>query len=175
MKKIIYLIFAIAILAANSLLAHIDNYLLPEECGSCHVGHGLQGEPMLTHSEEEACYQCHGSDNNRTQMKSAGKLSQQAELANIESEFNKIYRHPVKSGVGHSSSEKLPGLSSSSINHSECVDCHNPHQRVATGEKTYDVAGMSLSGQYVDKSIKEYEVCLKCHGTNIGIKSTLIW
>ena len=173
MKKIIYILtFTIAISTAGSLFAQIDNYLLPEECGSCHIGHGLKGEPMLSHAEEETCYLCHGSDNNRALMKTAGKLAQQADLANIEKEFNKLYRHPVKSGTGHSPTEKLPGLSASSINHAECVDCHNPHQRISKGDKTYDVQGFSLSGQYLEKSSEEYEVCLKCHGSNIGIKST---
>ncbi len=172
MKKIIYILtFTLAFLSIGSLLAHVDNYLLPEECGSCHVGHGLKGEPMLTHPEEKACYQCHGSDSKRASMKSSGKLAQQADLADLEKEFNKLYRHPVKRGSGHSSSERLPGLSSSMINHAECVDCHNPHQRITTGEKTYDVQGYSLSNQYITKSSKEFEVCLKCHGTSVNIKS----
>lgn len=173
MKKITYILtFIIAFLTVGSIFAHIDNYLLPEECGSCHVGHGLKGEPMLNHAEEKTCYQCHGSDNNRAAMKTSGKLAQQAELANIEKEFDKLYRHPVKSGTGHSASERLPALSTTLINHAECVDCHNPHQRISSGEKRYDVPGYSLSNQYLDKSVKEYEICFKCHGSNVNIKST---
>ena len=170
MKKIFYIsTFVIAFFTIGSSFAHIDNYLLPEECGSCHVGHGLKGEPMLSHSEEEMCYQCHGSESNRALMKASGRLAQQAELADLEKEFNKLYRHPVKTGTGHSSTERLPGLSTSSVKHAECVDCHNPHQDFAGGEPKYDVSGLSLSSQYLDKSSEEYEICLKCHGTDFGI------
>lgn len=173
MKRILYILtLTIAISTAGNLFAHIDNYLLPEECGSCHTGHGLKGEPMLNHSEEEMCYQCHSTPSKQAQMKSSGRLAQQADLSDIEKEFNKPYRHPVKSGTGHSPSERLPGLSASSISHAECVDCHNPHQRISSGKKSYDVRGFSLSGQYLEKSSEEYEVCLKCHGSNVSIKSS---
>jgi predicted CXXCH cytochrome family protein len=172
LKNTIYIsTVTIAFLSIGSSFAHIDSYLLPEECGSCHVGHGLKGEPMLSHAEEEMCYQCHGSESNRALMKASGRLAQQAELADLEKEFNKLYRHPVKQGTGHSSTERLPDLSSSSINHAECVDCHNPHQEIIGGEKKYDVRGLSLSSQYLDKSTEEYEICLKCHGSDIGINS----
>jgi predicted CXXCH cytochrome family protein len=170
----IYIVILVIALSAN-LSGHIDNYLIPEECGSCHVGHGLNDEPMLSHSEEHLCYQCHGSESNQSLMKSAGRLAASANLHDMELEFRKAYRHPVAKGTGHSPTEKLDGLSSISINHAECVDCHNPHSRIEFGNKyNYEVSGLSLSGQYLDNSSYEYEICLKCHATVQGPKSNSI-
>ncbi len=146
---------------------HVDNPYLPEGCGSCHVGHGIAQQPMLEAAEEEFCYQCHGSEGAQSKMQSAGRLAGGIELANIEREFAKPYRHPVVEGFGHSPTEKLPSATGASASHAECVDCHNPHQRITVAAtKVYDVAGYSLAGQYTEKATNEYEICLKCHAGN---------
>ena len=144
--------------------SHVGSFLLPEGCGSCHVGHGLSGEPMLAESQEEFCYRCHGASERRSQMVSEGLLSQGAELMDIKAEFEKPFRHPVAEGFGYDPTEKLPAIDGSSVNHAECADCHNPHQRIMNGIKqTSDVPGYSATGQYLDKVVHEYEICLKCH------------
>lgn len=148
--------------------AHVDSPLLPEGCGSCHVGHGEPGEPMLAHSEEEFCYQCHGSETERSVMRASGRLAAEASLSDIEKQFQKVYRHPVVEGEGHSPSERLPDMIRGQVNHAECVDCHNPHQRAHGGSRVDRVKGYSLSGQYVESSTAEYEVCLKCHAGKAG-------
>jgi len=163
-KKIYIIISVIILFSAVNIYSHIDNYLLPEECGSCHTGHGLTNEPMLSHSEEELCYLCHSTEAKRTLMKSSGRLSAQVRLDDIEQEFNKMHRHPVLRGTGHKPGEKLDGLSKSSVNHAECVDCHNPHSRFNNSQKfKVDVSGLSLSGQYLEVANYEYELCFKCH------------
>jgi len=165
-------IFILVIALSANLSGHVDNYLLPEECGSCHVGHGLSDEPMLGHSEEQLCYQCHGSESNQTLMKSSGKLATAADLDDMEIEFEKVYRHPVATGTGHSPTEILDGLATRSVSHAECVDCHNPHSRIEFDNKfNYEVSGLSLSGQYLENSSYEYEICLKCHSATQGPKS----
>lgn len=165
MKKIFLSLALLSVFIFHSeILSHINSSNLPEGCGSCHVGHGIANEPMLAHSEEEFCFQCHGTEMQQNEMKATGKLSQTIQLANIEIEFQKQYRHPVVDGFGHSPDEQLPYASSSEINHAECVDCHNPHQRAQSGsQKYFEVTGYSLSGQYLKSSSKEYEVCFKCH------------
>lgn len=160
-------------LQPTGLLAHVDNIFLPEGCGSCHVGHGMAGEPMLTHSEEEFCYRCHGTEGKSSAMKSQGLLAPSADPADLEREFRKMYRHPVSEGFGHAPDERLPSLSASSVEHAECVDCHNPHQRIRPGEpQKHDVSGYSLSGQYLESTLHEYEICLKCHSSTIGSESS---
>ena len=171
MKKQHSLIVAIILaLLSVSAGAHVDNTQLPEGCGSCHVGHGMSGQAMLEQAEEDFCYKCHGSDDQESSMKSSGRLAAWADPADIEREFKKQYRHPVEEGLGHSPVEKLPNPAKSSVSHAECVDCHNPHQRIHPGRKTtYQVSGYSMSGQYLQTSTNEYEICLKCHvGSGTG-------
>lgn len=148
---------------------HIDNPLLIEGCGSCHVGHGLSNEPMLNLSEERFCYQCHGSSNERNRMIEAGKLSGAASLKDVEAEFQKAYRHPVVEGAGHSPQEELPLLGEGSANHAECVDCHNPHSRVHDGGSARKVKSYSLAGRRMDAAAHEYEICLKCHSDHLTL------
>ncbi|MEA3444713.1 MAG: cytochrome c3 family protein [Bacteroidota bacterium] len=163
MKKLIY-IFILILSIGTVAYSHVDNNLLTEGCGSCHVGHGMDSEPMLEKSEEEFCYQCHGAGDKRSEMVSKGKLASSVNLTNIEAEFDKLYRHPVKEGFGYSPTEKLPSFSGAPSTHAECVDCHNPHQRInKSGKQVYEVSGYSLSGQYLEKSVYEYEICFKCH------------
>ncbi|UCC78643.1 MAG: hypothetical protein JSW64_10205 [Candidatus Zixiibacteriota bacterium] len=168
-------ITTLIIWSGNVAFAHIGSALLPEGCGSCHVGHGISGEPMLEESEEEFCYKCHGSDDKRSAMISSGRLSAAAKLADLEEEFNKSYSHPVEHGFGHSPVEKLPSITGGAPSHAECVDCHNPHQRVSSGRgKYFEVSGYSISGQYLETSINEYEICLKCHTGTVGFDRSSI-
>lgn len=174
-RRYTYLIISLLLLATRST-GHISSPSLPEGCGSCHVGHGMSGEPMLSAAEEHFCYQCHGSDENRSSQKSAGKLAISVELADLEREFSKQYRHPVEKGMGHSPTEQLPSPEKGAVTHAECVDCHNPHDRVQkSGQRIAQVAGYSVSGQYLDKTQREYEVCFKCHADKLvsGGKNSL--
>ena len=113
----------IFVLAGVALLigvayAHVESPMLPEGCGSCHVGHGVSGEPMLAHSEEKFCYQCHGSETNRSAMRTSGRLAVEASLSDIEQQFQKVYRHPVETGPsGRRRSQSSPRLSPSGRNH----------------------------------------------------------
>jgi predicted CXXCH cytochrome family protein len=156
-------IIALLVFAAASP-GHVDSPYLLEGCGSCHVGHGLSGEPMLQQSEEEMCYQCHGSSEKRSRMVELGLLSGAAVLTDVEAQFQKTYRHPVVEGVGHSPLEQLPALGGGTVGHAECVDCHNPHQMVRGGKTVVrKVKGYSLAGRHLETSTGEYEICLKCH------------
>ena len=171
MQGRLYIIVALlAIAPVSGVWGHVKNALLPEGCGSCHVGHGVSNEPMLAASEEEFCYQCHGSSDDRSAMKTAGRLAENADPLDIEQEFAKQYHHPVVEGFGHSPTEVLPDLNGRTSRHAECVDCHNPHQRITTAEnKIHEVSGYSLSGQYLETSVNEYEICFKCHVDNTAI------
>jgi hypothetical protein len=130
----------------------------------------MANEPMLLASEEESCFKCHGSDSERSAMKASGKLAEAAQLKDIESVFKKPYHHPVKEGSGHTPTEKLPDFTATSIQHAECVDCHNPHERSnIAANSPKNVSGYSLSRQYVTTSVYEYQICLKCHTDVTGL------
>lgn len=142
---------------------HLDNPMLPEGCGSCHVGHGQSEEPMLAKTEEQFCYQCHGSDDESTRMQSSGRLSPLANPAKVEAAFDKPYRHPVERTGSHQPGERLPSLTAGQTSrHAECVDCHNPHRRpLEIGRQ--GVPGFSAAGTRLDEASTEFEICLKCH------------
>lgn len=159
----------IILMATGSLSGHIDNPFLPKGCASCHVGHGMSNQPMIEKAEENSCYDCHGSDARRTEMISKGKLSSGAPVNDIEKVFKKPYRHPVEEGLAHSPTEVLPSDTKSSVSHAECVDCHNPHQRIGAGNKLSDVSGYTISGQRKKDNVYEYEICLKCHAEYVGL------
>lgn len=154
----------VILLAAAPVPAHVDSHLLTDPCGSCHVGHGMLNEPMLEKSEEHFCYQCHGSAEERARMEASGRLVSGSRLKDLRVEFNKSSSHPVERGSGHSPTEQLPNFSGAKSSHAECVDCHNPHERVS-GNKTMDfgVSGYTLTGQIQERALYEYNICLKCH------------
>ncbi len=168
-RRIVLSILLISITVGMPAGSHVDNPFLPKGCGSCHVGHGMSNQPMLDQIEEDFCYKCHGSEEDRTKMIAQGKLAPGANSHNIKEVFSKPYRHPVEEGMGHSPTEKLPSSKGAAVSHAECVDCHNPHQRTgAAGNQVYEVQGYSLTGQYKETATYEYELCLKCHADYVG-------
>lgn len=170
--RIIAALLTLAVFAPGAS-AHTDSPFLTDACAACHVGHGEPGQPMLPAVEEEMCYRCHGSDVARSEMSAKGWLLPGADLTDVEREFKKPFRHPVEEGIGHSPTERLPSLTGDNAQHSECVDCHNPHQRVS-GLKTrqLDVSGYTVGGQHVESSRFEYEICLKCHTQPASISTS---
>ncbi len=158
-------------LTALAKAGHVGNIDLLEGCGSCHVGHGLNNEPMLDHAEEKLCYQCHGTATEMSKMVSDGKLASWAKPGNIKAEFQKQYRHPVEEGSGHTPTERLPMVDGSPADHAECADCHNPHQTNAQRGQIEKVSGYSLSEMYLEEVKEEYEICLKCHSDNESFRS----
>ncbi len=99
-------------------------------CAHCHEMHasigGTEPSPIgagpsplaLFALEEKLCFYCHGAVSNNVPSLSR----------DIETQFNKSYRHPVERSGRHTVS-KLEGASSfgASNRHAECADCHNPH------------------------------------------------
>jgi hypothetical protein len=127
---------------------------------------------MLEKGEELFCYQCHGADEERSRMVAAGRLVPDTQLKDLRGDFDKQFSHPVERGGGHDPTEQLPRFGGSKVSHAECVDCHNPHQRVA-GDKSMDFAvqGYSLTGQYQERALYEYNICLKCHTDLTGAEN----
>jgi predicted CXXCH cytochrome family protein len=172
MRTKFVLLAILSLLTVPTALAHVDSHQLTDPCGSCHVGHGMDDEPMLAKSEERFCFQCHGSDEERANMQAAGRLVPGARLQDMRPEFNKLYSHPVERGAGHNPDEKLPAYTGAKTSHAECVDCHNPHQRVNQGKAMdFAVRGYTLTGQIQERALYEYNICLKCHTDISGADS----
>lgn len=162
------LVAALTAISAAPARGHIGSGFLTDDCGSCHVGHGKSGEPMLAKSEEEFCYQCHGSDLERSRMVADGRLLPSSRLQDLRPDFDKLYAHPVERSGSALSVETLVSMTATEVTHAECVDCHNPHRRSGPGKQMgTQVSGYSLAGQVLEQSLYEYEICLKCHAGNL--------
>lgn len=124
-------------------------------CGNCHRTHGAPHPPRLLSSVQErgVCLVCHNGD---------------VAEKDIESELLKPSAHPVASTEWTHEPREVPNTMP---RHVTCVDCHNPHETVATlatapsaSGLLRGVTGVNIGGVVVGESADEYEVCLKCHG-----------
>lgn len=144
---------------------HGNELLLPKSCRACH-----RGMRMSISGEERTCLRCHGNSSERSKMEAAGYVSRSAarDYRNIEAELNKPYRHPVldTSGV-HQQREVLPEELVNAKRHSECVDCHEPHQL----QKNTPYRGISKRGvgNFAADVTEEYQLCYKCHADSANL------
>lgn len=153
-------------------------------CESCHKPHTAgAGARVLVAVEERTCGttgggQCHGSSG--------------VAAKNIAAEFNKAYRHPVyditpsvhdpAEGVGKT--RPLPEASPAAPRHAECPDCHNPHASYdasarapkggghLSGVDGVDSNGLAVLPSGTPPSVREYEICYKCHGDSANKPQT---
>ncbi len=145
--------------SAESFLqgSHGNSEIMPKSCRACH-----RGMNMSVPGEEESCLKCHGPSQLRSRMQSQGFLSSAVNLANIEAELAKPYRHPVLTERGiHRQREALPEEDIYAPRHSECVDCHNPH-KVAAETPFAGIRGKRVGNRIVEIE-NEYELCYLCH------------
>jgi predicted CXXCH cytochrome family protein len=138
-------------------------------CESCHRPHTAgRSERLTKFVEEGTCYKCHDG--------SVATLNVSTDLT------TKTYRHPVDITPSvHDASEgavgsayPMPENSATTQRHSECEDCHNPHQAKPTppGNQPFPPAltpplngasGYSTTRAWLKQAGNEYEVCFKCH------------
>lgn len=124
-------------------------------CENCHHPHTAEGAERITNylPEENNCLVCHNG--NVTSL-------------NIQSDFNKTYRHDVYLYLGVHDPQEQNTVQNQ---HVECVDCHNPHTSnsdVASAPdasgKISGVSGVDSDGNPVASIQYEYELCFRCHG-----------
>lgn len=129
-------------------------------CTDCHKIHGAgKSERLLRFArEEDNCLNCH-----------SGSVARK----NVETEFRKRSAHPITlSRTIHDTAENPLAMR----RHVECEDCHNPHAVAPSprsealdatgglvGPTTQFVRGVGRTGQVVEISRFEYEICFKCH------------
>ena len=147
-------------------------------CGNCHRVHGWPDPASATNDyphllvgrEESLCYTCHDGS-------PAAK--------NLRDNFNKTYKHPVSYTNRHTTTEDgIPARYGTANRHSECEDCHNPHQsatdilvpalpyatsalkgvpRVSVNNISSNQVQYIFRGANDPTPAKEYEVCFTCH------------
>lgn len=155
----------IAVCNAETVIpSHLDKNNLPYGCGSCHVGMEFKYG-----GGANRCLLCHGKLNKN----SAAWMKDRQPVADISKDFGKNYRHPVFDKQGkHDAREVLPEQNPSAQRHSDCVDCHNPHQ-LSVGAPYNGIKGKKV-GNFNTQITNEYELCYLCHSdsANLPVKST---
>ncbi len=165
MLSVLFLI--VSLCYAQGISSHKDRGKLTEGCGSCHVGHGVPGTPMLPEKEERFCYTCHGYGKGRSSLEINRKLLPGIDIQNIEAEFQKQSHHPVEYEGMHIYGEESLKTRKNIQRHSECTDCHETHNNdfkfespeailAETGRTVRSVSGLE----------DEYLLCYKCHASS---------
>ncbi|NOZ75865.1 MAG: hypothetical protein GXO90_10935 [FCB group bacterium] len=133
-------------------------------CYNCHVSHGSASQYWLLKSsaEEDNCLVCHN-----------GNVG-----VDIQSELLKSSTHPVEDYTGIHAPEEDP---QTMVPHVECTDCHNPHQVSGASGTAPNITGaeqglpgINTYGSPVEPATNEYEICLKCHDTNLATIPTYV-
>jgi predicted CXXCH cytochrome family protein len=144
-------------------------------CRNCHQSHGGAGVPYLMKDVEEAtCYEsgCHGTTSTGSTTK------------NIQSEMQKLYRHPTDDVTGKHKDPDTQASLNVPNRHAECPDCHNSHQEKAglhplqSNALSNVLAGtwgvvpqptstwaQPVSYTTLTPSIQENQICFKCHSS----------
>ena len=149
-----------------SVFSASDQYLQNSEygtvgdngCFSCHRVHSAGGRERLLHfaNSEDNCLNCHDGSVAST---------------NLNTAISKLSRHGAKQYSGIHDPKESP---TSTAQHVDCVDCHNPHAVGKSGSSyttlvsgaMQGVSGVTASGSITQQIQFEYEVCFKCHGDN---------
>jgi predicted CXXCH cytochrome family protein len=150
------------------------------KCVNCHDPHGTRdttGSPvasLLVAQDDDLCITCHSG----------------ARARDVRTQFTKAYHHPIELRGRHAAGEGADSSSFSATGnqrHSECADCHNPHElrdgrgMTSAPEASERIAGVSRI-QVTNSSAgmrpiytwrgpddrafaAEYEVCFKCHSS----------
>ncbi|RMF78335.1 MAG: hypothetical protein D6744_10215 [Planctomycetota bacterium] len=135
-------------------------------CRACHTSHGApHRERLLRDRPSQLCLNCHDGIGG----------------ADVLAVVNQRSGHRINTFVEHiRPADRRPGVAHAV----ECTDCHNPHAATASpAAQTLSkaglaplvppamkaVAGVSLSGQPVERARYYYEVCFQCHSERPAI------
>ncbi len=134
-------------------------------CGACHKIHSAEGRERLLRfaNPEDNCLNCHNGSVAGT---------------NIETEIRKPSAHAGQLLFGRHDPAENP---LTMPRHVTCADCHNPHATArnfvsltgGTVPELIDntmryVSGLNILGRPVDRAMREYEVCFKCHADSLS-------
>ena len=161
--------------AAEPINPHGGYGATTDSCSTCHRSHTANGGELLTDTtspQSALCFACHDGTGASTDV--ASQFSDPTVPANDPS-TSSFYSHPATEVSSHTSgqADEFAGVLN---RHSECGDCHNPHQSgPAAPAKTAggwtasgDLAGTAgVTGTppltWVNPIAYEYELCVKCH------------
>ena len=178
---------AAPISAAAYTTPHADSGLTSDFCGTCHLAHSGQNRLLLSAVAPQStlCFRCHDGTGAIADVKS--DWTSPTLPANVPS-TSSWYSHPATSPSTHTT-DRAPETVAVGDRHSECADCHQPHVADATtsvgttGGWTASGAIQGAAGVAVvngaagttpaitwqGTSTFEYQLCLKCHSSNMPL------
>lgn len=185
--------------------------MMPDSCAPCHRGHTASGSALLAQSttgaDSKLCFNCHGNPNVGS-VSNVEKQYQQDYAGtaipvndpNTRSYYSHDARQQLPTPAELNTQSVLHTLASQnefggslvapiSNRHSECADCHNPHDATSTDSAQADVsdpwtpsgrlgrisgvsvvngaAGTAPTYTFLDGQTQpitaEYQLCFKCH------------
>ena len=153
-----------------------DNYTATTTgCATCHRSHSGQNKNVVKSPAPQSnlCFTCH--DGTGAVADVASQYSDLAVPAN-DSSTSSFYSHPATTASNHTLAIDSSEFAGVLNRHSECGDCHNPHQAnlTATAETTSGwtasgalagITGVDTTLTWKDPFTYEYELCFKCHSS----------
>ena len=176
-------------------------------CAACHRVHSDQADTFNANNQTPrsiACFTCHdgtGATSDVSSQYSGASLNDPATRT--------YYSHPSNAtGTGHQTAEVTEDGGIVPVNefagvhnrHSDCVDCHNPHNASVLPASIESATGWTASGSLAGSSVveatfpenpnttptynfvgfasssnKEYQLCLKCHSSFTELSSNTGW
>lgn len=175
---------ALILILALVIPGHRDWTLIPKQCESCHVGHGVSATKLLPKEEPEYCLMCHGGPAATSEMVQMGYLSIHARPSDISHVRIMIHKHPETEGcsichAGHGlnmteyNPESMPKFSTKRMNEYEyelCLSCHVNMTFQDHARSSHPVKNLESSGDV--PSLKDgldqpaWIACSDCHGAD---------
>jgi predicted CXXCH cytochrome family protein len=172
-----------------------------DKCGICHRSHAAKAPNLLTQPNQQStlCFTCHDGLGASTNVK---EQFTDPLVPDNDDAKRLYYRHDTVSTTATNAHISAGANEFGGVNnrHSECGDCHNPHQANGTNSSTTPapstgvtasgrltgVSGVSvangaagtaptytfLDGKSPETSItREYQLCFKCHSSFTTLSS----
>jgi predicted CXXCH cytochrome family protein len=179
---------AVSAAALSSSGIHGPYSLTTDQCAICHRAHTAKGPNLLTKAAPQSnlCFTCH--DGTGAPATLDVKSQYAAIPANVvTSSTRDYYSHDVQAPTTHTLSSDKNEFAGVSNRHSECADCHNPHDANSATVSTQTPTGWTASARVSGTSgvsvvngagtaptytfvpgqgnplTREYELCFKCH------------
>ncbi|HVT88701.1 MAG TPA: cytochrome c3 family protein [Tepidisphaeraceae bacterium] len=131
-----------------------------EQCATCHQMHTAPSAALLLKgvNSSQTCLTCHSS----TPSATPGQ--------DISADLNKFTRHDVPVVA-----PMMPLSETASQTSAACGDCHEPHSMQSgtasaplKSPKLGQVSGVNAAGAAIPAAQFEFEVCFKCHTTEVA-------
>jgi predicted CXXCH cytochrome family protein len=146
------------------------------QCTTCHDPHDSPFEKLLvvTNLRSQICIECHKTTGWQQSSHSQSEATWNKRPPNPwrDNQYDKVAENACGNcHISHTDDTTLVHDPAESAivdtRHVECADCHDPHATRAgreAGDVPANVRGVNLAGGEIDEALRDYEICLRCHG-----------